>query len=274
MTRAAAGVPRSRDVASSPSDASPAKRRAAAGAHDGYFHQTERPLTSLLFLLPVIVLYEIGTVTFVTDPLHRTEHRIIAFSLFQKFLELCGAGGKYLPSAAVVVILLASHVARGDRWRVRAAHLGGMLIECIVLALPLLVICRVLEIYLPRVPLAGVPLVATTDNVPRLLVLSLGAGVYEELIFRLMAFATLSFVLFDVLNVPRRAGALLIVLIAAVLFSGYHYLGTEPFRWWTFSFRMAAGLYFGAVYLCRGFGITAGSHAAYDICVVSLGALA
>jgi hypothetical protein len=47
-------------------------------------------------------------------------------------------------------------------------------------------------------------------------------------------------------------------------------LGNEPFRFWTFAFRTLAGVYFGVVFLCRGFGVTAGSHVAYDVCVVAM----
>jgi len=101
-------------------------------------------------------------------------------------------------------------------------------------------------------------------------VLSLGAGVYEELMFRLIAFTLLSFLVFDFLKMRVVFGSLLIVLTSALLFSAYHYLGGEPFRWWTFTFRALAGLYFGCVFLCRGFGITAASHASYDILILFL----
>jgi CAAX prenyl protease-like protein len=60
------------------------------------------------------------------------------------------------------------------------------------------------------------------------------------------------------------------VLISSLLFAGYHYLGSEHFIWQTFVFRTAAGLYFGAIFVFRGFGITAGSHAAYDVMIVLL----
>jgi hypothetical protein len=60
------------------------------------------------------------------------------------------------------------------------------------------------------------------------------------------------------------------VSISSLLFAGYHYLGSEPFIWQTFAFRTAAGLYFGVIFVFRGFGITAGSHAAYDVLIVLL----
>src|SRR5204863_6796768 len=106
------------------------------------------------------------------------------------------------------------------------------------------------------------------------LVLCLGAGIYEELVFRLILLTVLSLLVKDLLLFPRRMTALFVVLASAVLFSSYHYLGAEAFHWnsiagWrTFAFRTLAGIYFGVLFLTRGFGITAATHAAYDILVL------
>jgi membrane protease YdiL (CAAX protease family) len=56
--------------------------------------------------------------------------------------------------------------------------------------------------------------------------------------------------------------------ISSILFAAYHYLGQEAFHWRTFAFRTAAGAYFGAIFVLRGFGVTAGAHAAYDVILV------
>jgi hypothetical protein len=246
-------------------------RGAGGGVVSAYSRCTELPLASLAFLLPLVILYEVGTRAFTFDPVHQTEQRIVAFNLMQQFFLLFGATVRYLPAMAVVGVLLAWHIARGDAWKVRGSHVIGMGIESFLLALPLITLGRVAEQYLSHLPLAGSA--TRLGATPGLLVLSLGAGVYEELVFRLIAFALLSFVLVDVLSVRKTTAALLIVLVSATLFSAYHYLGDEPFRIWTFAFRAAAGVYFGIVFACRGFGITAGAHAAYDICIVSMRAV-
>jgi hypothetical protein len=241
------------------------------GGVGGYFRASELPLTSLAFLLPLVILYEVGTRAFTFDPVHQTEQRIIAFNLMQRFFLLFGASGRYLPALAVVGVLLSWHIARGDGWKIKIGHVGGMGLESLVLAMPLITLGRVAEQYLSQIPLAGASHSAGATT--SLLVLSLGAGVYEELVFRLIAFTLLSFLLVDVLKMGKGLSSLLIVLLSAGLFSAYHYLGGEPFRWWTFAFRAMAGVYFGIVFVCRGFGITAGSHAAYDLCIVGLRAL-
>jgi membrane protease YdiL (CAAX protease family) len=218
----------------------------------------------LVFLLPLIVLYEVGTWQFASDPLRHTEQRIIAFTILKQFFALFGATGKYLPALAVVGILLAWHIARRDRWQVQLPHLAGMAIESALLSIPLMGLGFVIARYLP--------LWSTSQShpLPGLLVLSIGAGIYEELVFRLIAFTALSLLFIDVLGMKRGWANLLMVAGSSLLFSIYHYLGHEPFKLQTFAFRTGAGLYFGAVFVFRGFGITAGSHAAYDMLVVLL----
>jgi membrane protease YdiL (CAAX protease family) len=107
-----------------------------------------------------------------------------------------------------------------------------------------------------------------------LLVLSVGAGLYEELIFRLLPFALLGLVLNDWLGVSKLKSAPLVVGFCAVLFALYHYLGGESFTWPSLGFRLFAGGYLGLLLLCRGFGITACCHIAYDVIVVLLQAWA
>jgi hypothetical protein len=246
-------------------------RRSAGGSRtsanapvrvEGYFQRSELPLASLAFLLPLVVLYEVGTHHLPWNTGGHGEQRIIAFALMQRFFLLFGASGRYLPAMAVVGILLAWHIARRDEWRVQISTLVGMVVESLCLALPLLLIGRLAAYYVPQMA----PPHSDTAN---LLILSIGAGVYEELMFRLIGFTMLNFLLIDLLKIHKSWSYLLMVLISAVAFAGYHYLG-EPFHWQTFAFRTVAGIYFGIVFIFRGIGITSGVHASYDIFIVCL----
>src|SRR5476651_476153 len=96
---------RAPSTARRPADTAAAKP--AAGG--GYFEQSSLPLTSRLFLAPLIIVYEVGTRWYASDPVSHVEQRIIAFNLMQKFFSWFGATGQYMPAAAVVAILLACH---------------------------------------------------------------------------------------------------------------------------------------------------------------------
>ena len=77
------------------------------------------------------------------------------------------------------------------------------------------------------------------------------------------------------MKLKEPAVTLLAVGFSAILFAAHHYAGIttlaggegvfEPFTLPGFLFRMAAGIYFAVIFRYRGYGITAGTHAAYNM---------
>jgi len=132
--------------------------------------------------------------------------------MLQDFFRLFGASGKYLPALAVVGILLTWHIARNDPWRISKSALLGMTIESALLGFPVMVLSLLAAHHLP---LAA----SRTADSRSLLVLSLGAGIYEELVFRLIAFTLLNVIIVDVMKLTGRTAGLLIVFVPAVLSS-------------------------------------------------------
>jgi hypothetical protein len=100
----------------------------------------------------------------------------------------------------------------------------------------------------------------------------LGAGVYEEALFRL-ALVPLFFGVLRLLQMPTVLASSLAVTSSALLFSLAHHAGTpgEAFTWFAFIFRWLAGVYFAWVFVVRGFGVAVGTHSAYDVLVGWLG---
>lgn len=238
----------------------------AAPLPAGYLSRSTLPLASLVFLLPFIVLYEVGTRTYAFDALHHTEQRIIAFNLMLDFFRWFGATGRYMPALAVVGILLSCHIARRDPWKVMPGTLIGMAFEGMAWGLPLLAIGTFSARYLAHY----LPLMTGHGDWRTLLVLSLGAGIYEELVFRLVLLTLLHILLIDLLRFPKRPAYLVMVFSSSFAFALYHYLGNEVFSWQSLVFRTLAGAYFAGLFLLRGFGVTAFSHSCYDITVISL----
>lgn len=100
------------------------------------------------------------------------------------------------------------------------------------------------------------------------LALSLGAGLFEEFIFRVLLLGGLLLVTRTFL--PGHIAAVLSVILAAFLFSLAHYIGPlgDAFTFSSFMFRFVAGLLFTGLYHLRGFGVVAYAHAFYDIRVI------
>ena len=100
----------------------------------------------------------------------------------------------------------------------------------------------------------------------------LGAGVYEELLFRLLLLPMVGWTLRR-WGTGRRPSVFLAVVVTSLMFAAAHYIGQHgealadiPF-WFGLLFRFLAGVFFSLLFVYRGFGIAAGTHAGYDILV-------
>ncbi len=218
-----------------------------------------------MFLLPLIIAYEVGLIV-LAPPVQGEADRVIAYHLMEMFFSLFGATGVLLPGLLIIVILLATHVVSREPWRVRASTLLGMLGESLVWTMPLFVLNRTIRY-------AGTT--GTFIDWRESLVIGTGAGVYEELVFRLVLVTVLVIILEDVLHFKKIHSLVAAVIIAAVLFAAHHHvpLGTEAYAFVPFLFRTLAGIYLGGLFLLRGYGVTAGCHAFYNVIVVTLEAI-
>jgi membrane protease YdiL (CAAX protease family) len=164
-----------------------------------------------------------------------------------------------------------------------------MTAECVLLSLPLIVLSLIINRpatanWAVAQGAASAAAGAVQTGGTKLwadIVTGIGAGIYEELVFRLILISALMILLQDLLRMDKAAAVVFSVLISSFLFSVHHHffyanggLGIgEAFAWSKFIFRMLAGVYFAALYAVRGFGIAAGTHAFYDILATLLNAM-
>jgi hypothetical protein len=108
--------------------------------------------------------------------------------------------------------------------------------------------------------------VAQPDWLTRLMV-SLGAGLYEELLFRVILVSALDWGGRRLLGWNPWAAGAGATLLGAAIFSAFHYVGPygDAFQLQSFVFRMIGGVFFSGLYLLRGFGVDAWTHALYDV---------
>jgi membrane protease YdiL (CAAX protease family) len=101
---------------------------------------------------------------------------------------------------------------------------------------------------------------------------SFGAGLYEELVFRVGLFG-IGYALISKFGVPKRVVlGISWAVITSLVFSAWHYIGPygDPFELSSFVFRAVCGLIFVAVYKFRGFAPVVWTHALYDVWVLAL----
>ncbi|HSW45861.1 MAG TPA: CPBP family intramembrane glutamic endopeptidase [Phycisphaerae bacterium] len=234
-----------------------------------YYYLTQRPWPSLLFVLPMLLAFEVG-IYVRQDGVPGGGSQLVAAFLIERVITEIGAGrfGYIFPALALVAILLAVHLVARHPWKFDLVALPGMLGESLIWAIPLLVFNRVLYTAL----IAGGAALPNQwlDQIIR----SLGAGLYEELVFRLICIAGLDILLINIFKFPRSASRVFAVLASAALFAAQHHppLGADPFELTDFLFRTAAGIYLACLFLFRGFGIAAGCHVFYNIIVVTTAA--
>lgn len=231
--------------------------------------QKESPrnlLTSLVLVFPLFILYQVG-VLFTLPVLNGAD--FVTVLLFST-LALSVKG--YLLFLAVVVLAFGLGLAVLKRTQ----HFDGrvilpVLLESVIYALTMgslivLVMTRVLG--LSPTLAAGLP----DQGLLTRLVMSVGAGVYEEAVFRLGLLSGFIALFDKALGMSRWAAVVAAFLLSSVAFSLVHYLPPtgDPWSFGSFTFRSLAGLAFATLFKLRGFAVAVYTHAFYDVFVLVL----
>ena len=232
---------------------------------ESYWLTSRRPLEMLVFLVPFILLYEICLVFVlrndqgtITNRAHEWLVRYFDFAIPEEV-------GLSFPSLVIVVVLLLWHVLGRHSWRPAWGTVGLMVIESALLAIPLVVLSRFVHELLPMVG-QNEPILGSLGPMG-LIAISIGAGLYEELLFRMLLFFLVHTLVVDLLRFSSLIGTLLAIVLSAVLFALYHPPAGPEATYTTARafFYISAGLFFGVVYVFRGFGIVVAVHAFYDL---------
>ena len=235
----------------------------------GYFASTRAARYSVLFALPLLLLYE-GLAALLETPQGGMRNGADAL-LRGAFTAVLGFRGPAV-FIALVVLVGAGFVAmdmRRARESMRPVYFPLMLAESAVLAVLFgLVIGTVTARLLGAVHLLAIQGPTSLEQMSWMtrLMLSLGAGLYEELFFRVLLVSGLTALGVKVFGWSRRSAVVMAVVASAFIFSAFHYIPPygDKLQLASFTFRFFSGLAFSALYVVRGFGITAWTHALYD----------
>ena len=220
-----------------------------------YWVQSRRPLASLVFIAPLLIVYELGVL------LLGVQNGADVF--MRRLLDLLGFGQHFLLPVLTVCILLGWHYLSRQPWQLSGGMISAMAVECVVLGVCLRVILFLQDTLFH---VFDDSVVVSIGGTLREAVGFLGAGIYEELLFRLILLSLMAWALRHAGAAPR-ASVILAAILTSLLFAAAHHVGPsgEPVQWFRFLFRWLAGMFFSILFIYRGFGIAAGSHAAYDV---------
>ncbi len=228
----------------------------------GYLELSRGAWHSLLFVLPLIAIFEIGTALYLSE----IDRTVAAFRLIAQAYQALGAYGIHLPALALVCVLLIQHVFSRASWRVRPIVPAAMVVEAAVWTAPLTIVALVLAPG-PATAAAAGEAASGLDgwSWQARLTIAVGAGLYEELLFRMALIALIHFVAKDIAGMKETPAVLLALVVSTGAFVAYHDIGAGTVGLQQTAFLALAGLYFGSLYLSRGFGIAVGVHAMYDV---------
>ncbi len=223
-----------------------------------YFRITRSGTYGFLMALPLMLGYEVMTL------LSGSDTRLVAADWIKHALNGVGHWG-----FAVGVIAFGAAVIyreRKEELPIRPVYFGYMLGESIVLVpiFALTVGYLTAQAMPPPAMAAGMK---TGSEVLQIIGISMGAGVYEEFLFRVCLISFLGWGGAALFPKHKVLVYSLASVISAVVFSLIHYIGLEEFHFNSFVFRALAGLILNGIFLTRGFGVAAWTHALYDVVV-------
>lgn len=237
---------------------------------ENYLRATRAPWYSFLLALPLLALYQV-TVLLAN---FGSAHGVIngADAIIRNGLSLVGVQG-WLGTSLVLALGAGVCCYRADlkhrkgpiRWR----YLGLLLLESAVYALLFGGLVSFITRHL--LPFGGFLQIGGGVSWGQKLASGLGAGLYEELVFRLGLTGSL---LWGLRRLKWKDGPAITVavLLSSFVFSLFHYVGPygEPLQLYSFTFRFVAGLVLALLFSLRGFAVAAWTHSLYDVFLLVL----
>jgi hypothetical protein len=272
------------------------QRRVSAATQqetERYLREGSGPLADLALTLPLFIVYHLGVVWLdvqnAADVVTR-ELKALASSSLPAYSGLTLAVGALF--VGILLVLGRGHTLRWQRFALVAAE--GVLYAVAMRLVASYVVGKVhLDAGAPTTESLAFMVVSWVGGAPTppplevstpaeslgfmtAIVLSLGAGLYEEVAFRVGLYGLGRKVLLammpEALPGQRLAASLGWAAFSAAVFSGWHYVGQfgDPFELRSFVFRWVCGLVFTLIYVFRGFAPVVWTHALYDVWVLAL----
>jgi len=228
------------------------------------------PLTSAILVFPLFIIYQLGIllsrglngVDFVTASLVELCERDLGNYLvilsgmllaYAAILLLLRQRETFDPKAFVPVLAESTFYA---------VSMGSII---------LFVMHRFVEL-VPGLSVGGQLAAALAEGLSFLdvIVISAGAGLHEELIFRLIGVGGLSWLLAGVMG--EKQAWISALVVSSLVFSLAHHVGPhgEAFVFAAFVYRTLAGVFFALIYQVRGLAVAVWTHAIYDVYVLAV----
>ncbi len=224
-----------------------------------YYNQcVKRPSYNFVMGATLLIIYELTIAFFPTGTVNGVD------ALFQTFLRMIPFSTLIISVLLIVIGVYFVYNDKTQGFHLRGDIMSFMFIESslwaffVLLTVPMLVGKLLLQ-------QIGIHQLSFIQKIG----FSCGAGFYEEFFFRFLLVIGLQTFL-QTKGLESRN--IMIILMGAFLFSMAHYVGAygDVFTMNSFLQRFFFGLFMNFLFVARGFGITACTHAIYDVIVFNL----
>jgi len=226
-----------------------------------YFKNTRDLPVALVMSVPLLVIYELGLLIVGWKALNGAD------LMTQQLLMRLGKNGFIIFNLLLIVGFMGGVAYLREKKKLDYQYFAPLLLESSIYAL---LMGSVILFVMQKAHLLGPSDALAETSILTRIVISAGAGLHEELVFRL---AMVSGIAAAWPHLPKMGGEVAAlpaaVLISSILFSLAHFV-VDPFEWFPFWYRTFAGIVFAGLYLGRGFAVAAYTHAIYDVYVLLL----
>jgi hypothetical protein len=227
----------------------------SADNYEGYFAQSRSLALSFVLIAPLLLVYEVALVMY-------GPARPRGASLFIKKLlaaVFSGRAGLVL-NITVAALLLVAVFVLARRGGLRLNLILPMVLESAGWALLLVGVAVLVWFRLPKVPLAAG---GSGPSMGERIITSIGAGVYEEILFRLLLTSLLYLVGLKIFQERAGYAGTFAVSLSALAFALCH--DVRPGL--PLLFYFVIGLFLSTLYTLRGLGVVVYTHVIYDLIV-------
>tara|TARA_A100001011_G_scaffold202506_1_gene210885 strand:- start:32415 stop:33047 length:633 start_codon:yes stop_codon:yes gene_type:complete len=184
--------------------------------------------------------------------------------LLRQFMSLFGDIGLYIISTSFFLIFLIIFLLQKkniNETSIKSKYLLFMLFEGLIWGIVLYFFMLFSQTLL---------MFPTSKELISQIILSIGAGLYEELVFRVLLIMFLTKLIKIIFLWNYLICLLVSMTLSAIVFSYFHFLGPygDPLSFSVFIYRFLGGFFLGFLYILRGFGITAYAHINYNLIII------
>ncbi len=225
-----------------------------------YFEQTRSLAFSLIAIAPLVFIYELLIIQVGAGNVRNAAEKLIKDAFAQTGLVFLWQLA--LVYAALTLIVVFISIRKRQFQFPRPAYWGGIIIESLFYATFFGLCARYITQFLLALQLSAD---ATGSELLHEILLGIAAGIYEEIVFRLILLGSILLIFRKVWLTRPFFHAVTASAISAAIFAIFHYPAFVAVTWDSFIFRLVAGWLLGMIFVYRGLAVTVYTHAFYDI---------